>query len=47
MITAEMLAEVLSNVTETVTACLPTAMKIFGTMLAIGFIPKVIKKLAK
>lgn len=47
MVTAEMLAGVTTEVTNTITTCLPIGLGIFATVLGISFIPKIIKRLAR
>ena len=47
MVTAEMLAPVTTAVMEVITQALPVGLGIFGTLLSINFIPKIVKKLAR
>lgn len=47
VVTEEMLQPVINGVTGNVSVILPVGIIIFGILLGIGFVPKIIKKFAK
>lgn len=47
MVTAEMLAGITTEVTNTISTCLPVGIGILALVMGVRFIPKIIKALAK
>lgn len=47
MVTAEMLAGITTEVTNTISNCLPVGIGILALVMGVRFIPKIIKALAK